>query len=88
MGSPRRVGRVVEADIYAEVTKQRKKSGPVDGVNFHLHATDVEKVKNVIGLMEPLLTAYFAYAENCPNVSLLKTHFVSMYLEASALPTE
>lgn len=84
-GSPKRVGRLVSmaaALIQKEVNKTRTKYGPCDGVNFHIHTNDVPSLTEQLGRMESFLNSHFSYARDCPNVSITKSQFVTIFLRS------
>jgi len=81
-GSPNRVGRFVSSDsaeILTEVTKKRKFPGKTQGVNFHILARDPVSLKLKFDKMERFLREHFAYARDCPNVSITTSQLYTFF---------
>jgi len=86
-GSPNRVGRFVSSepnDIALEISKQRSTYTYCSGVNFNLHVEDLVLFKTQLTTMEPLLREHFSYARDCPNVSITKPQFITIFLRSHA----
>jgi hypothetical protein len=83
-GSPNRVGRLVSTDvsiISEEVDKAaiQGSSSIISRPNFHLFCQNVDRVKQKLVLMEPLLKDFFAYGPNCSNVTIRPEEFIYLY---------